>query len=270
MIKMNAIILAGHSDKDDIICELENVPKKGFIKLGSKIFLERQVEEFLKCDFIEKIYIVGVTKEEWDTDYPVVFVEDEGTVFDKGVNVYKDCISKEEGHSEYIIALSADVPLIKSDMIQRFVDKCKEVSGGEIDGIFYYPIVKKETMLEKFPDVQRSWMKLVDLEFCGGDILLVKPEKLLGYKKLIDDLVSQRKSVIGQLIVLNPILVLKYLLKRPSLERLLKFFNKKIFKIEKGIYAPLMFDAEIAMDVDKPEHLEGARRYYEENRNLYD
>ncbi len=270
MIKMNAIILAGHSSKDDIICELENVPKKGFIKLGSKIFLERQVEEFLKCDFIEKIYIVGMTEEEWDTNYPVVFVEDEGTVFDKGVNVYKDYIRKEEGHSEYMITLSADVPLIKSDMIQRFVDKCEEESGGEIDGIFYYPIVKKETMLEKFPNVQRSWMKFMDLEFCGGDILLVKPGKLLEHKKLIDDLGSQRKSVIGQLIILNPILVLRYVFKRLTLERLLKFFNKKIFKIERGIYAPVMFDGEIAMDVDKPEHLLVARKYYEENRNLYE
>ena len=88
MIKMNAIIFAGHSDKDDLLCELENVPKKGFIKLGSKTIIERQVEEFLKCDFIEKIYLAGMTEEEWDTDYPVVFVEEEGTIFDKATNVF--------------------------------------------------------------------------------------------------------------------------------------------------------------------------------------
>ncbi len=270
MIKMNAIILAGYSDKDDLLCELENVPKKAFIKLGSKIFIERQVEEFLKCDFIEKIYLAGMSKEEWDTDYPVVFAEVEGTIFDKAANVFRNYISKEEGYSEFSLVLSSDVPLIKSDMVQRFAEKCREESGGEIDGIFYYPIVKKETMLEKFPDVQRSWLKFVGIEFCGGDLLLVQPGKLLEHKKLIDDLGSQRKSTIGQLIVLDPILVLRYLFKRLSLERLLKFFNKKILKTEKGIFAPLMFDAEIAMDVDKPEHLEDARKYYEANRNLYE
>ena len=270
MIKMNAIIFAGHSDKDDLLCELENVPKKGFIKLGSKTIIERQVEEFLKCDFIEKIYLAGMTEEEWDTDYPVVFVEEEGTIFDKATNVFRNYISKEEGHAEYTVLLSGDVPLIKSDMMQRFVEKCEEVSGGEIDGIFYYPIVKKETMLEKFPEVQRSWLKFMDLEFCGGDIILAKPIKLLEHKKLIDDLGSQRKSFIGQLIVLDPILVLRFLFKRLSLERLLKFFNKKILKTDKGIYAPLLFDAETAMDIDKPEHLEVARKYYEENKDLYE
>ncbi|MCK4972317.1 MAG: NTP transferase domain-containing protein [Candidatus Heimdallarchaeota archaeon] len=146
MIKMNAIIFAGHSDKDDLLCELENVPKKSFIKLGSKMFIERQVEEFLKCDFIEKIYLAGMTKDEWDTDHPVVYVEEGESIFDKAANVFRNHISKEEGHSEYVLLLSGDVPLIKSDMIQRFVEKCKEESGGEIDGIFYYPVVKKETM----------------------------------------------------------------------------------------------------------------------------
>ncbi|MHA1201225.1 MAG: hypothetical protein ACTSQ4_01730 [Candidatus Heimdallarchaeaceae archaeon] len=270
MIKMNAIILAGRSDKDDILCELENVPKKGFIKLGSKMFIERQVEEFLKCDFIDKIYLAGMSKEEWDTDFPVVYAEVEGTIFDKAADVYRNYINKEEGHSEFALILSSDVPLIKSDMILRFAEKCKEVSGGKIEGIFYYPVVKKETMLEKFPDVQRSWLKFVGLEFCGGDLLLIQPGKLLAHKKLIDDLGSQRKSVIGQLIVLDPILVLRYIFRRLSLERLLKFFNKKLLKTDKGIYAPLMFDGEIAMDVDKPEHLVDARKYYEANKNLYD
>ena len=270
MIKMNAIILAGYSDKDDLLCELENVPKKAFIKLGSKIFIERQVEAFLKCDFIDKIYLAGMREEEWDTDLPVVFTEVEGTVFDKAADVFRNYISKEEGHSEYTLVLSSDVPLIKSDMVQRFAEKCKEESGGKIEGIFYYPIVKKKTMLEKFPDVQRSWLKFVGIEFCGGDILLIQPGKLLEHKKLIDDLGSQRKSIIGQLIVLDPILVLRYIFKRLSLERLLKFFNKKLLKTEKGIYAPLLFDAEIAMDVDKPEHLIGARKYFEANRNLYE
>ncbi|MHA1551919.1 MAG: hypothetical protein ACTSQC_08240 [Candidatus Heimdallarchaeaceae archaeon] len=270
MMKMNAIILAGHSGKDDLICELENVPKKGFIKLGTKMFIERQVEEFLKCDFVDKIYLAGMAEEEWETDHPVVFVEVEGTIFDKVNVVFKEYIAKEEGHPEFALLLSSDVPLVKSDMIRRFAEKCEEESGGEIDGIFYYPIVEKETMLQKFPDVIRSWIKLKNLDFCGGDLLLIQPLKLLEHKKVIDDLGSQRKSFVGQLIVLDPILVLKFVFKRLSMERLLQFFNKKLLKTDRGMYAPLMLDAEIAMDVDKPEHLEVARKYYEENKNLYE
>ncbi len=273
MIKMNAVIFAGYSNKDDIICDLENVPKKGLIKLGSKMFIERQVEEFLKCDFIEKVYLAGMTEDEWETDHPVVFVEEEGTIFDKAANVYKNHIIKDEGHSEFMLLLSSDVPLIKSDMMLRFVEKCKEDSGGEMDGIFYYPIVNKEIMKEKFPDVERSWVKLMNLNFCGGDLILIQTPKLLKYKKLIDDLGSQRKSFVGQLVVLDPILVIKFLFKRLTLERLLKFLNRKLLKLkkgEKGVLAPLIFDAELAMDVDKPEHLEGVRKYYEENKDLYE
>ena len=270
MKKINAIILSGQTSRDDLICELVGVPKKAFIRFGSKTILQRQVEELLKCDFIDRIYLSGMTSEEWDTDLPVVFVDEQGTIFDKVSAVYKNYVIKEENYSEYAFILSSDVPFVKSDMIRRCAEKCAEDSGGEIDGIFYYSIVPKEIMLERFPNVQRGWMKFKDLHFCGADLTLINPGRLMDYKKIIDDLGSQRKSVIGQLILLDPILVFLYLIKRLTVPRLLKFFNKKLFKVERGIYAPIIEDAELAMDIDKPEHYEAALKFYEENKELYD
>ena len=125
-------------------------------------------------------------------------------------------------------------------------------------------------MQRTFPGVERGWMKFKDLHFCGADLTLINPGKLLGYKKIIDDLGNQRKSVIGQLIILDPALVFLYLIKRLKLSRLLKFFNKKLFKVERGIYAPILEDAELAMDIDKPEHLEASKKFYEKNKDLYE
>ncbi len=270
MEKHNAIIFAGSSERDAVLCEQENVPKKGFIKLGDKIFLERIVNEFVKCEEVGDIYISGMAKEEWDTDLPVIFNEDLSSLFDKTINIYYKFIVKKKNYSNIIILFTSDGPLIKAEMISNQIRRCKEASGGELDGIFYYGFVKKETMEAKFPDSRRTYATFKKLQVCGGDLTIANIEKMLNHKKVIDDLFEHRKNVMAQMLVLNPFLVIQFMLKRLPLAKFVKSVNRRIFKVEKGVYGVLGDDAELAMDADKPHQLEEIRRYYNENKDIYD
>ncbi|MHA1200173.1 MAG: NTP transferase domain-containing protein [Candidatus Heimdallarchaeaceae archaeon] len=270
MEKYNAIIYAGRSERDDILCDLENVTKKGFIKLGDKTFLERIVNEFLKCEEIGDIYISGMNRSEWDTDLPVIFNEDTSGLFDKVVNIYKKYITKKKDYSEIAVVLASDTPLVTTEIISNHIKNCKKTSGGVLDGFFYYSFIKKESMEAKFPESNRTYATFKEFQVCGGDLTVVNIEQMLDYKKVIDDLFEHRKSVFAQLLVLNPFAVIQFLLKRLSITKFVKSVNRRIFKVKKGVYAVLVDDAEIAMDADKPHQLEEIRRYYNENKNLYD
>ncbi|MCE7747114.1 MAG: hypothetical protein GPJ51_01865 [Candidatus Heimdallarchaeota archaeon] len=270
MEKYNAIIYAGRSERDAVLCDQEDVTKKGFIKLGDKIFLERIAKEFLKCEEVGDIYISGMSKKEWDTDLPVIFHEDTSGLFDKVVNIYNKFILKKKNHTKIAILFTSDGPLITAKMISNQIRKCKEASGGVLDGFFYYSFVKKEIMEAKFPESNRTYATFKEFQVCGGDLTVVNIEKMLPHKKVIDDLFEHRKNVFAQLLVLNPFVVIQFLLKRLSITKFVKSVNRRVFKVQRGVYAILSDDAEIAMDADKPHQLAEIRRYYNENKQLFE
>ena len=271
MEKYNAIILAGHTERDNVICEMEKLPKKWLVKLGEKIFLERIVKAILKCDKIGDIYISGMSEDEWKTDLPVIFNEDTSNMFRKVVNIYDKFITKKETYSEIVILLTSDIPLITPEILTRAIEKCEAVSGEGLDGVFYYSVVPREFMEAKFPNSNRTYAKFKNkFQVCGADISMFNVRKMLNYEKLMDDLTDKRKNVLSQLIVLNPFLVVRFLLRRLSLEKFMKSINRKVFKVKDGVHAVINEDAEIAMDVDKPHQLEEVRRYYNENKEIYD
>ena len=270
MEKYSSIIFAGQTERDKILCEHEGVTKKPFLRLGNKIFIERIVEEISKCEEIGDIYVSGMSENDWKTDLPAKLIDDQSTIFRKVIHIYDNHIQKKKNYSEIVVLYSCDGPLIKAKMISRHIQRCKDASDGDFSGIFYYAIIKREVMEEKFPNSKRSYATFKEFEVCGGDLIIINVEKMRVHEKLIDDLVEKRKNVLAQLIVLNPFLILRFLLKRLSVHKFMKSINKRVFKIEKGVYAVLSDDPEIAMDVDKPFQLKEVRRYYNENKELYD
>jgi len=137
--------------------------------------------------------------------------------------------------------------------------------------MFYYSIVQREQMESKFPNSNRSFVEFKDnFEVCGGDISIINIRMILQHEKLMTKLIEKRKNALAQLLVLNPILVVRFLLKRLTLDKFMRSLSKNVFKAKEGVYAVITEDAEIAMDVDKTHQLEEVRRYYEENKELYD
>jgi spore coat polysaccharide biosynthesis protein SpsF (cytidylyltransferase family) len=271
MVKYSAIIFAGHSENDDVICNAEGVSRKAFVKLGDKTFIERIVRAAHKCERIDDIYITGMSEKDWKTDLPAIFRDDSGTVFTKGKNIYHEYLAKKEPPEEAAVLITCDVPLITPEILSRYVEKCENLSDGTIDGMFYYAIVQKEHMESKFPNSRRSYVEFKDnFLVCGGDVSIINIKKILPFEKLMNNLMERRKNALLQLLVLNPLLVVRFLLKRLTLDKFMYSLGKRVFKAKEGVYAIKTEDAEIAMDVDKIHQLEEVRRYYNENKELYD
>jgi len=258
------VILAGYGESDALLCENEGVTKKSFLKLGDKTFIEHLVENLRSLKGLRDIYLSGMAEKEWETDLPVIFVEDEGDIISKlrrhRVNYYSD---KEE--PDYVIVVSSDVPLVTAAAVERFIERCKATTGGELTGLYYMSLIDQKDMLAKFPGSNRSYTKFKDVTFASGDTLLAKPSIIDSHGDVLDRMVNNRKSVFKSLAVVSPIFAIKTVLGFASLNDLNNAINKKIFKTPNACLGVIVEDAELGMDVDKSFQLDVIRDHYQKN-----
>lgn len=91
--------------------------------------------------------------------------------------------------SEKVLLSSCDIPLVTGEMIEDFLGRCSE---AEVD--VYYPIIEKSLVMKRFPMSQRTFTRLYDGVFTGGNVLLVNPVKLREIEPVVREVIRLRKS----------------------------------------------------------------------------
>lgn len=259
----DSIILAGKSEKDDAILQREKVPAKGFLKLGKKMFLEHQVNAIGHLKDIRNIYISGIAEKDWKTKlpFPVIFDEVQAGIIEK-LRHFRHDIFTPETEPDYVIITSSDTPLITKEAVERFIEKCKKATDGELKALYYMSLIDEKVMTAKFPESNRSYVKLKDVKWCAGDTLLAKPSIIDTHGDVLDQLINNRKSVFKSLFVLSPWTVIKIIIGQLTLNGFNKAINKYLFKQPNSCLGILADDPELGMDVDKPFQLDIVREYY--------
>jgi hypothetical protein len=111
-------------------------------------------------------------------------------------------------------------------------------------------------METRFPDAGRSFARLRDGQFAGGDVHLVNPVALRSNRQLIDEILGARKNNLKQARLVGPRFLLKFLFRRLTFadgERK----GEAILGVSCRVL-PVRY-AELGMDVDKPHQLDVVR-----------
>ncbi len=216
---------------------------KGEIKIGGKLMIEYVVDQLRMCSFIKHIFVTippSVSVDSWAQKVDKVIYTD-GTMLE---NLFKGL---REVKSEKVLILSSDIPLITSEAIKDFLERCKLKRA---DG--YYPIVPKEEMNKRFPLAKRTYATVREGTFTGGNLIFVNPKILLNNELLVNQFYSLRKSPLRLAKVLGFKFLLKFFFKRLTIteaeERLSSLVNAKII----AVITPY---PEVGLDVDKEEDL---------------
>ena len=214
------IIIAGRPMLDYVICALESVPE------------------------IRRILVVGheqMISEDVRTRVDLV-AEPGDSAIDSLSNGLQALASEEP-----VLIITSDVPLITREALEDFLERCRQRRGD-----LFYSFVPKEINEQKYPGVRRTYVKLAEGTYTGGNLALLSPVAVKGNIELLKKATILRK----QPIKLCKMLGWRYLLK-------LIFGRLKISQIEERISAVLHFKAvgiispfpEIGIDVDKPSDL---------------
>ena len=248
---MDAIVIAGGIPQpEQPLYEYTQGQAKAMLDMAGKPMIQWVLDALGNAEKVDNVIIIGLPEESSVTcSKPTYYIPNQGRMLANiaaGIDKMRELNPK----SEYVLSASSDIPAITGEMIDWLIDTAMETRHD-----VYYGIVKKETMDARYPDSNRTFTKLKDMELCGADIhiahhtMTTDPEHLATW----DVLIGKRKQPLKQAASVGFLTLVLLLLGRLSLVDAVARTTKKLKFTGRAI---IWQYAEAAMDVDKPHQLE--------------
>lgn len=156
--------------------------------------------------------------------------------------------------SAKLLGVCDDIPLLTPAAVTDFLQQCERYPAGQL----YYPIIPKRACLESFPQAKRTYGKLKDGVFTGGNMMLVDKSVIPRGQAKANEIFALRKSPLRLANWLGWGMIIKALLHILTIEEAERRFSEIMDMDSKAIVTRY---AEIGMDIDKPGDLQLARKY---------
>jgi len=248
-LEIIGVVSAGWTPSDDDpLAEYTHSGPKAVIPIAGRPMITYVVDAIAATRHVKHVVIVALDPNaEVEFSVPVEHVPDAGSLIgnaEAGLRYALDHYPNLDG----VLICSSDLPLITSDMLNDIVEECFQTEHD-----LYYTIVERAVMEGRFPESKRSYMHLVEGDFAGGDVFLVRPSLTVDHRDLLQELASARKSVLRQARMIGLRIFLKLLFRRLALNEIVQRVSQVLGMNARVIQFP---HAEVGMDVDKPFQLE--------------
>lgn len=255
--KLAGVVLAGSSPREtDLLAPYTQGQPKGLLPIAGRPMLAYVVEALAGSRYVCSVIVVGLPPEARpDLSVPVTHLPPQGDLIrnaEAGVTyafrTFPDLVG--------VVVSSADIPLLTPQIVDQFVEECLRT-----DHDIYYSVVERSVMEGRFPGSRRSYVRLSDGEFAGGDIFLVRAGARMADPELWRRVTNARKSALNQArLIGGPWAVLKLLLGWMSLAEAERRASRALAIRGRAVVCPY---PEVGMDVDKPFQLDIVRRILE-------
>lgn len=159
-----------------------------------------------------------------------------------------------EDSTEKLLGVCDDIPLLTPASVRDFLAACEKQPQHEL----YYPIIPKDACLAAFPAAQRTYGKLADGVFTGGNMMLMAKRIMLQGQQVAREIFARRKSPLQLCNWLGWSFIIKLLLHRLTIADAEKRTSELLHIKCKAI---ITRHAGVGMDIDKPADLELASQY---------
>lgn len=251
---MYAIVTAGGSvEPNQPLYEVTRGALKSMIEIAGKPMVQWVLDALSQSSEIEHVIVVGLPPE---TDlicaHPLMLLPDGGSMFENIRAGAREVLCLDPRATHAVLAAS-DIPTLRGEIVDWLICQC-----GAFDQDIYYTLVDRAVMEAQFPTVKFSYTHLKDMQVCGGQLHCFRLAAALEESPLWQQLIDARRSSLRQASILGYDAMLFLLLRQLSLKDAEKTVCKRLGIRGKGVLCPY---PEVAMDVDKPAHLEVVREY---------
>lgn len=228
-----AIVLAGDSE-DRKVLPGSVVANKAFISLRGRWMIDYVLDCYREVPEISGIGVVGPEKQLSSLEGITIIPQTDELIG----NVKAAAAAFPTG---WLLLSSCDIPLITPDAIRDLISRCQ---GADM----YYPVVAREDSERVFPGMERTWVKLAEGEFTGGNIFIIKADKVAIAAEPARAFFGARKSPVQLAGLFGLPVLFKLLLHRLKVPELEKRMGKIL-----GIHCKAVRTTypEIGADVDK-------------------
>jgi len=233
---MDAVVLAGGKVPPELAAACPT-GERALIELEGVSLLDRVLESLRAAPEVERIIVVTTPKALAQLPAGVEGVPSGDTLSGNllaGAGVAK---------TPQVLLVTGDIPLVTGHTWSQFLNA---VQDRNLDAA--YPIVKRETCEIQFPGGKRTYARLRDGTFTGGNAFVLQRARLDQLRDLIETAYSARKNPLKLAVKLGPGFILRVAFKRLTVA----YVEAKLSQLlgcRGG--AIICDDAAIGFDVDK-------------------
>lgn len=224
---------------------------KGFVEIGNRPMVSYLLDALRRCSRVDQI---GLVMPDGGGSRPFSDVKGITAVGSMTENIRAGVSAFD--NFDWILILAADIPLVTTEALDDFLSRCLDPNTeGDVDpeACFCYPVIRREDVERKFPGAKRTYAKLREGTFTGGNLALADRRSLVNQLSLLDEAYTLRKSPLRLLRLIGLRLLLKHLTIGLSIKDLERRVSTIIGGNARAIITPY---PEIGVDVDKHEDLE--------------
>lgn len=251
MQQYDAVVLAGGITPGELkkVAPYEN---EALIIIGNYPMIYYIMNALRASSMVRRICVCAQpsVREVLRQDSGLIFAEPGIDAIDTFVNGLRKL--QEDGITDKVLVLAGDIPFLTTEALDDFVSRCEQVEAD-----FYYPFTSKQTNEAKYPGVTRTYVKLKDGTYTGGNLFVVRPHIIDQVIEMGKKQVANRKNPVAMARLLGIGLVWRYMCGQLNISAIEKRFRKVMGITGKGIVSPY---AEIGVDVDKQSDLELAEK----------
>ncbi len=246
---VDAVVLAG-SPNNGPLKECSPARYEALIPVGSKTMVEHVVGALLKARNIGRILVIGPVKEltALVKNERVSVAHSPGGMLEN-IGAGLKLLNKEKR----VLLATSDIPMLTPEAVDDFLEIC-----GDMSGDLYYPVLSKQDVENKFPATRRTYVRLKEGVFTGGNIFIINPAV---FQKCVENgqkIISLRKSPLRLCRLLGLVFVVKFLMRTLTIREA----EEKVSQLLGGIRGVVVASKhpEIGVDVDKPGDYELAEK----------
>lgn len=246
---MNAIVTAGGIPQPgDKLYEYSKGQSKALIDVAGKPMIQWILDALSNAKEVDQVIVIGLdASNNLTCSKPLHYIPNQGRMLANivaGVNKSLD-LNKE---SEYVLIVSSDIPTVKGEMVDWLVQTAMQTKDD-----LYYGVCPREVMEKRFPNSNRTYTKLKDMQVCGADVNIIHVSMATDHLDTWEELIGNRKSPLKQAAVIGLDTLFQLFTRQFTLQALVERASQRIGIKGRAI---IWSQAEPCMDVDKPHQLE--------------
>ncbi len=242
---MDVVMTAGGKPSEgDSLYTLTQGDYKALLDLNGKPLIQWVLDALNGAEKIGSIVIVGLPPTaSLQSAKPLTFLEDHGDLLSNIQAGGLELMRQNPATAQFLVVAS-DVPGTTPAMLDWLVGKVQE---SEHD--LYYCVVERSVMEKRYPGSKRTYLRLKDLEVCGGDIHAGRAPVLKDTNPIWKRLIEARKNPLKQAWLLGLDTLFAILFHRLTIADAERSISRLVGLNGQVVVCPY---AELGMDIDKP------------------
>jgi GTP:adenosylcobinamide-phosphate guanylyltransferase len=246
---MDAIVTAGGIPQEgEPLYEFTQGRPKALLDIAGKPMVQWVLDALSASKTLERVVVISLPGDSGlECAKPVTYVPNQGGMLQNIRAGVQKVLDLNPG-AHHVLTVSSDIPAITAEMVDWMVNTTMQT-----DHDIYYSVITRQDMEARFPNSNRSYTRLKDVEVCGGDMNMIRAQTVTANEALWERIIAARKNVFKQAALIGYDTLLLLLLRQVTLEQAVKIACKRMNITGRAILCPF---AEVGMDIDKPHQLE--------------